>query len=289
MTWRFDVTSTRLGPSSSPSPNMLRPWRHHSSVSQSWAAVNLAEDGEGLFRLGDVAWRRHTASTPFAGCMPVVNLTQVQRHKGLNLYVQLAGEEGADGEVHCHDHVRLEHVLHAFAHVHLKYAGLSSDAGEEHAMERAARSWWSHFTAFNSFGSAEDRAACIIRREHWLPTCAALLSALPTGELPKWMVDVHVEQFKLVATYGADADWQLQREEFIRWRTAVQRFTPQQVERVTKMAAWCDAIPTLGDVFDAADATRSAGKKLSCSAWPQFIERWWTSSEPHCETVMYSL
>ena len=271
---------------------MLRPWRHHSAESPSWAAVNLAEDGEGLFRLGDVAWRRHTASTPFVGCKPVVNLTQAQRHKSMNLYVQLAGEQGADGNVHTADHVRLEHVLHAFAHVHLTYAGVTIDAGEEHAVVRAARSWWAHIAAFNAFGSADDRAACIIRREHWLPTVAALLSALPTGELPSWMVDVHMEQFQLAAQYSEEAsDWQLLREEFVRWRAAVQRFTPQQVERVTMMGAWCDSAPTLEDVFNAAEVTRSGAAPgvLSCRDWPVFIERWWTSSEPHCETISFGL
>jgi len=250
--------------------------------------VNLAEDGEGLFRLGDVAWRRHTASTPFVGCKPVVNLTQAQRHKSLNLYVQLAGEQDANGNVQTADHVRLEHVLHAFAHVHLEYAGLITDAGEEHAVVRAARSWWAHIAAYNAFGSADDQAACIVRRDHWLPTCAALLSDLPTGELPSWLVDVHVEQFQLAAKCCNDA-CQLQREEFVRWRTAVQRFTPQQLERVTKMGAWCDAIPTWEEVFDAADVTREARGVLSSRDWPVFIERWWTSSEPHCETSMFGL
>lgn len=275
---------------------MLRPWRHRSAETQPWASVDLFEDGEGLFRLGDVSWRRTTGfPTPIARfphladlhVHHIAHLTLAQRHKCENLYVQLAGQDSLGLDVECHivldGHVGIDHVLRAFATVHLDYA---ADGGRTAAEElgRAARSWWQQLTRFNWKGSDEDRASCIIKKEDWLPTCSALLAALPAVELPSWMLAPHIQQFKLAARH-CDA-MQLTCEEFVAWRTAVQRFTPNQIERVTRMAAWTQT-PRLEDLFRAADSTKTG--MLSLSDVEHLVERWWTSSDPHCETVVFGL
>ena len=256
---------------------MLRPWNHSRGT--------LPSDGEGGFRLGDVAWRRSMLTTApcFAGVHPA--LTLAQRRKLLNLYVQLTGEKGEKGEVQVAPELSVSHVVAAFARIHQEAAGLPFS--DDHALVTLSKEWFAQLRKFDGCGGGGAKGT--IAHADWLPTCAAMLDSFAGDEFPEWLLAPHREQFRMGAPGQPMFDEKMTRQEWIAWRLKVQRFTPAQMSRATRCDGWGSREPSLEEVFKAADRTRQKPATLHVLDQVALVKRWWSVSDAFDELNAYGL
>jgi len=217
-----------------------------------WSVERRMQDGEKLWTCGDFSWRR-----------PDGGLLAAQKRKLNNLFFHLADGAG--------DAITLDSVESAMVDAHCSFAGAAASSEGASSPRDAVRAWFNNISSMCGGSAAISQTA-------FLEAGSALLTNL---RLPDWLTQPAEESFRLVAPGGA-----MSRDEFVAWRTAVQRWTPEELARMQRIDILPGALVSLEDVFNAASRD---GLMLTEADWRGIIDRFFTCGDAWDETAPHAL
>ena len=203
-------------------------------------------DGEKLWMAGDSCFRRTMGTIPGAAALSIA-----QKRKCTNLFFSMADENSMTmTAASVEEHMASRHLQH------------------DDALLAASRSWFECM----SDGCDSLTLPALLER------CTVLLAE---PHLPDWLLQPSKEQWRITAAASGGT---LSKTQFVEWRTAVQRYTPRELEQMQRMDAMSS--PTLDDVFGAANSSRDGC--LTAAEYDALVLRWWTVSEQWDEATPYS-